>query len=579
MSYVPRTYEDAVRDLLTTLTGGTVRETIAVPQGDGPLTLEKLRHRPVTRISHLQGQIAVGTGEDVREIPYRFTAADFELVSSAGDGQKDAIRFREGGRRPVPGSTLVVNYYPVQTDPVPLTDLNVGSVTRTLVESFAREMALAYLHLEQVYESAFLDTAEGSSLDRVVALVGLRRLAAGHPVVRVLFSRQAGMPGRITVPAGTPLTDADGNRYLTLTALTMEPNEMSGEVLAGGETSGTAPVEQGALDRLEVLIAGISSVANPQPARQLGAPETDEALRLRARNALHGVVRGTVDALRFGLLSIPGVKDAAIVEAPNGVPGEIQIQVAYGDDSPEVRAAVARAIDELRPAGIRVLSAEAARLRLNVRADLTLAVPAGSLSAPEIASLTHGVEERLAAYLSGISPGGTVRRAKLLALVLQDERIADASVSLLPQGAPAAEELSLDSGQVLELIRPFTFAPPTYEGQPGAAPAVTSTASLSLPIRLVAGVTQAEAQDAINRALDGFLATRGPEAPVTVDRLVAHIRDDTRYAVVRQDVLLTMETYDRRFRQLTDGVGEYLVAANEKLTKGAVDLEVREGMV
>lgn len=577
MSYVPRTYEETVRDLLTTLTGGTVRESLTVPPGEGALVLEKLRDRPVARVSHLEGRISVGTGAAAREIPYRFTAADFELVASNGDGQPDAIRFREGGRRPVPGSTLLVNYYPVQADPAPLTDLNVGSVTRTLVETIARELALSYLHLEQVYNSAFLDTAEGSSLDKVVALVGLRRLAAGHPVAKVQFSRQAATPGRITVPAGTPVTDAAGNRYLTLGAITLEPNEKSREVLAGGETPATAAVEQGKLDRLEVLIAGISSVTNPQPARQLSAAETDEALRLRARSALHGVVRGTVDALRFGLLSIPGVKDVALTEAPNGVPGEVQIQVAYADDRPEVHAAVARTIDELRPAGIRVLSGEAGRLRLSVRVQLTLA--GAGLPPAELAALTRAAEERLAGYLGGVSPGGAVRRAKLLSLVLQDDRVVDAAVTLLPQGAPAAEELTLESGKILEVVRPFEFPAPTFEQQPGAQPAVTSTANLDLPLRLVAGVTQAQAQAAIGLAVDAFLATRGPEAPVSVDRLVAAVRDDTRYAIVRAEALLTLETHDGRFMQLTDGTGEYVPAANETVRKGTVALEVREGGV
>ena len=143
------------------------------------------------------------------------------------------------------------------------------------------------------------------------------------------FSRQSGATGNITVPAGTAVTDDKANRYLTLSEITMEPNESTREVLAGGETSGTAEVEEGALNRLEVMIAGISSVVNIQAARQLSAPETDDDLRRRARGALHGVVRGTVDALRFGLLSIPGVKDVVIKEAPNGVAGEIAIQVAY----------------------------------------------------------------------------------------------------------------------------------------------------------------------------------------------------------------------------------------------------------
>ncbi len=577
MSYVPRRYEEIVRDLLTTLTGGTVREELTVPPGDLPIVLDKLRDRPVRRVSHLQGVTRVGVGEDEREIPYRFTAADFELISNAGDEQnKDAIRFREDGRRPVPGSTLLVNYYPVQTDPVPLTDLNVGSVVRTLMETFARELTLSSLQLEHIYESAFLETAEGSSLDKVIALVGVRRLPAGHPVVKVRFARQPGTPGRITVPAGTRLTDGEGNRYLTLSSITLEPNEASREVQAAGESPGTQPVEEGKLDRLEVLIAGISAVTNPQPSRRLSAPETDEDLRRRARDAMHGVVRGTLDALRFGIVSIPGVQDVGIIEAPNGVPGEVKIEVAYSDDTSGVPGHVARRIEELRPAGVRVLLGKAVPRRLAVRVELTLA--GSSLADSEVLSINEAVEETLVDHLSHISPGGKVRRAKLLALVLEDSRVVDANVALLPDGGAEAEELELEAGEVLEVVRPFSFPPPTYEEEPGAVPAVTATVSAILPLHLRAGVTQANAGEAIHLSLESHLRSRGPEAPLSVDGLVAAIRDEDRFALVRSEVLLTVESGDR-FLQLTDGVGSYTPSQNETLQAGPIDIEVREGMV
>ena len=77
---------------------------------------------------------------------------------------------------------MIVNYYPIQTPPVPLTDLNVGSVTRTMLETIAREMAMVYLDLDFVYKSAFIDSAEGGSLDRVVALVGV---SASRPATRL----------------------------------------------------------------------------------------------------------------------------------------------------------------------------------------------------------------------------------------------------------------------------------------------------------------------------------------------------------------------------------------------------------
>ena len=50
----------------------------------------------------------------------------------------------------------------------PLEALTAGSVTRTLAETFARELAQLYEQLEEVYDSAFLDTATGESVEVLV---------------------------------------------------------------------------------------------------------------------------------------------------------------------------------------------------------------------------------------------------------------------------------------------------------------------------------------------------------------------------------------------------------------------------
>ena len=127
---------------------------------------------------------------------------------------------------------------------------------------------------------------------------------------------------------------------------------------------------------------------------------------------------------------------------------------------------------------------------------------------------------------------------------------------------------------------PFGFPPPTFEERGlGAEPAAKATVRAVLPLHLLAGVTTAQATGAINLALDGHLSSRGPEASLTVDSVTAAIRDDTRFALVRSDIIVTVETDDGRFLQLTDGVGEYTLAENESLQKGTIDIEVREGTV
>ena len=50
----------------------------------------------------------------------------------------------------------------------PLEALTPGSVTRTIAETFARELAQLYEQLEEVYDSAFLDTATGESVEALV---------------------------------------------------------------------------------------------------------------------------------------------------------------------------------------------------------------------------------------------------------------------------------------------------------------------------------------------------------------------------------------------------------------------------
>jgi uncharacterized phage protein gp47/JayE len=575
MSYVARLYPEIVRDLLTTLTGGTVRESITVPSDPNEALLPtKLQERPVRRVSYLEGVLPNPDDPSADGPTYRFTTADFELVAPDDDpDNKSMIRFRDDGRRPKPGSTLTVNYYPAQTPPVPLTDLNVGSVARTMIETFARELALGYQQLEHVYKSAYLDTADGSSLDKVVALVGVARRVPGAPQVELLVERSPNVGGQITLPANSAITDDDGTRYLTLTPLTLEPYESSRKVLARGETSATPLVDAGKLTRLETLVAGVGKVSNPNAAYTLTAPESDDDLRRRARSSLETNARGTLDALRFGLLAIDGVKDVAITEHPNGVAGEIKIDVAYAADAASVLPFVQRRVEELRPAGVRVLPiGEAAKRRLTVGVALTLA--GSGVGGAELDSLKSSAQARLDAYFKSVAAGGMIRRSQMLAKLIEDQRIADAVVTLTPETGDPLQELQLDTGEVLE-IQGYNFSAPTSEQ--AAAVQLSSTVGLSLPVTLAAGITQAEATTAIDAAFTSHLAQRAPDRPLTADGIIAALRDDTRYAILRAGVVASVERSDSTFVQLTDGTGTYAPADGETMTKGTLDISVQEG--
>lgn len=577
MTFTARRYDEIVRDMLTTLTGGTVREWLVVPP-DTPL-MPKLRRHPVRRISHAEGKISVTVTvpdpsnpskkkkeEQLRD--YRFTAADLELVSTnANPNDLDAIRFRDKGRKPVPGSTLIINYYPVQTDPVPLTDLQVGSVVRTVLETIGVELALTYQQLEQVYKSAFVETAEGDSLDKVVTLVGVQRLPNGRPTAKLRFSRRSGTAGAVTIPTSTPVTDDKGNRYLTVAEATMEPEESTREITATAESGSTPEVGKNALRFLEAAVAGISEVTNPEPSKRLTEPETDDALRTRARGALRSTMRGTVDAIRFGLLAVHGVKDVSITEFPNKRPGEIKVDIAYSDPSDAVKAVALERLRQLRPAGIVVIPGEAAKLTATVRIELTLA--GSSLSSADLQSLKDGVTERVDQALKQVAPGGTVRGAQLVSAALSDTRIVDATVALTANGAPFKAQLP--EGTVLDAPQPFEIA--TKFEETGAA-TVTSRVTATLPLHLVPGTTKEQAQAMIENKVAAHLASRKSEKPLSFDSLADALIDDAHYALVRADGLLTVESQGL-FKQLTDAAGSYAPVAKEVLVAGTVTLDVR----
>ncbi|MBU1054940.1 MAG: baseplate J/gp47 family protein [Proteobacteria bacterium] len=570
MSFTPRIYEEIVRDLLTTMTGGTVRETLSVEAGvKDAIVLRKLSKRPVRRISHIE---EIRRDPEGKETKIRYTPNDYELIASGNDGP-DSIRFRKDSNMPLIGSTLVVNYYPVETEPTPLTDVTVGSVARTMMETFGRELATTEQQLDFVYKSAYLETATNNALDKVVALVGVKRMPAGHPVVSLKFSRIPQTAGRITIPVDTVVSDGNNNRYLTLGSLILEPYEQSREVLAGGEGPGTKEVEENTLTRLEVLIAGIGEVTNPKPARRMSVRESDEDLRKRTSGALHGVLHGTLDAIKFGLLSIEGVQSVSITEFPNDIPGELKVEIAYSNKTDDVFEEVQQRLKELRPAGVRIIQGVALHKSVSVSISLTLA--GRGLPEEETELLKNEITQKIKDHLSAIPAGGSVRQAKLGAIVLENPAVVDCAVSLICEGSSPADSLTLATNEIIEVKEPFEF--PLIQPEDATAPvAQTITVSAFLPVYLEPAVTQQEVDESITMAFDGFLATRSPQVPLTVDAMAAAIRDDSRFVLVRDEALITVEV-EESFFQLSDGLGEYVPGIDDVFQSDEITIEVREG--
>jgi hypothetical protein len=527
MSLVDRLYPDIARDMLTTVTGGIAAEqhTVTYTSGELPAPVPiVLKRRPVQRVSSLQGVIETTDGNTQ---DYVFNLNDYELVGSSSPDALDTIRFVPFGRRPKNGSTLTVNYYPRDAEPTVLTDVQVGSVVRTLLESVAKEMAALYAQMNLAYDAAFLETATGASLDRVVALLGFRRLRAGRATGFATFTRRAGTPGDITIPAGTPITDGqDKIRYETTETHLMRGGESTAQVRIRGTAESTPVVEANTLTVISRLVAGLSDVTNERPTTRANEDESDDDLRLRARGAFTSVDKGTIESLRRGLLQLDDVRDVLIDEMPDGIAGEVRLKLSLAPNANETR--INAHIEELRPAGIRV-SWKPSSLALQVRVKLILA--GSALPSTERMQLQKEAADRIVNAVNARGIGETIRIQPLVAAILSDARIVDAKLELGPRGgALGTSDLKLEATMAATLEKDgVTFDTPEFDRPADGITRVEVTAAMG--IALVHHVQFADAESAIRAKLEAFLAALTAGTVVDAQALLNALRDDSKFGI------------------------------------------------
>jgi uncharacterized phage protein gp47/JayE len=201
-----------------------------------------------------------------------------------------------------------------------VTDFKVGSVIRTMYESFAYEIALLYEQSHQVYLSAFIDTAEGAQLEMVVAILGIQRGLPDFAQGIVTFERDLGKEA-IEIPINTLVTTEDREKapkkvYKTIEPMLFPPDQTTVEVKVQAVERGEAEVV--AAEAIEVIpqpILGVKSVLNAAASQFRGKrSETDAELRQRAKNTLLASGKASTTSIETALLMLPGVKEVKLKE-------------------------------------------------------------------------------------------------------------------------------------------------------------------------------------------------------------------------------------------------------------------------
>lgn len=308
-----------------------------------------------------------------------------------------------------------------------LTDFQVGSVIRTMYESFAYEIGILYEQLNQVYLSAFIDSAEGSQLEMLVALLGIQRGLPDFAEGTVTFQRDLGTD-IIEIPVGTLVTTEDSEKspkkaYTTIESQIFPANSKTLDVKIQAVERGEEQVtKEETINIMPLPIPGIKSVINKSPIQFTGKKtETDEELRKRAKIALISSGKASNIALENALLSQPSVKEVKLIERfndPDKKYGLVDIFVDGVDFSNETKVQSLKSqIDKVRAAGVFVRLQSAIFVTIDAVFKIEIN-PGIKISEMERKTIEKSVEESIINYISQTKMGQPLLFSQLTRQIL-----------------------------------------------------------------------------------------------------------------------------------------------------------------
>lgn len=213
----------------------------------------------------------------------------------------------------------------IQRD-VGISNVNAGSVLRTLVEVFAETEDIANYYIEYVYKCMDIDNCYGDDLDRSVKVLGLIRDTAKPAIGEItLFTGDNPAEYDIEIPQGT-IVSTRPNRNGDVTEFYVSD---SNTILRAGESSidvaitcsepGLIYIPAGAINVLPQSLQGIDSIVNQNIISGGQNIETDEEFRERIRNIRETFGKCTDEAIEVAVAGVPGVTSVNVIDQYNGI--------------------------------------------------------------------------------------------------------------------------------------------------------------------------------------------------------------------------------------------------------------------
>jgi uncharacterized phage protein gp47/JayE len=330
------------------------------------------------------------------------------------------------------------------------TDFSSGTPLRNILESMMEEVDIQYWQLEQVYNSGHIDDAVDDDLDKLVAVLGVKRNPALPSLGLVTFARSTPADNDYVIPEGTQvetLPDTQGNtiKFSTVGNFTL----LTGQIQIDANVQCITPGITGNIPALTIKTInnpplGIESVQNTQAMDGGTDIESNDALRDRTKHILDTSGLGTVDALLYKIKLTPSVKEVTVRDMARGI-GTVDILVLTDvvpmTDTKKIE--LQNIIAATKAGGIDVALVEPVLISANIDVILTLA------SGYVVGDVLTGVNNAIINYVNLLEIGQSLIVNQLNKVILNSSpNIIDVKINT------PAENIAID---IVDIIRTGTI--------------------------------------------------------------------------------------------------------------------------
>jgi uncharacterized phage protein gp47/JayE len=307
---------------------------------------------------------------------------------------------------------------------------NPGSVARAITEAITTEIGAYYDILDFNLAQSLVSSATGSSLDKIGSLYNVNRKTVGR--VAIAEQKVGSFYFYIDTPHEVPIIIPSAERVFTANTgyvgaqLTFTTNEQvnipPGSIRAFANLTPefadgifSAPAETLTAHNFISPTNVSVKCLNPKTITASEGYERDEDYRARITRAIRVASSGTIEAIRFAGLNVPGVRDIRIRQAPYGL-GSFELLIVSEQASMlnSVAAQVKRVVDVVRPVGVTMFL-KAPTLR---PLDVAMSVSSTAIENPEYPNLGEMARISIIRYINTLMPGDPIVYNKLIQAVM-----------------------------------------------------------------------------------------------------------------------------------------------------------------